>query len=78
MKTPTNITTRHAKLKRQLIAKREQLDAADEAPSGFHAGPQQHDMLSLELAHLEKECGLAAEELLRKVKWEKISLRVQA
>ena len=78
METPTNITIRHAKLKRKLIAKREQLDAAVDTPPGFHAGPQKHDMLKLELAHLEKECGLAAEELRREVEGKMISLHIHA
>jgi hypothetical protein len=67
METSTNITIRQARLKLQLIAKREQLDAAVDTPPGFHSGPQEHDMLDLELAHLEKECGHAQEELERKV-----------
>jgi hypothetical protein len=78
METPTNITIRHAKLKLQLIAKREQLDAAVDTPPGFHAGPQEHDMLNLELAHLEKECGMAAAELRREVEEKMISLHVHA
>ena len=78
METPTNITIRHAKLKLQLIAKHEQLDAAVDTPPGFHAGPQEHDMLNLELAHLEKECGEAEEELEREVEARMISLHVNA
>jgi hypothetical protein len=78
METPTNITIRHAKLKLQLIAKHEQLDAAVDTPPGFHAGPQEHDMLNLELAHLEKECGQAEEELEREVEARMISLHVNA
>jgi hypothetical protein len=65
METLTNITIRQARLKLQLIAKREQLAAAADTPHGFHSGPQEHDMLDLELAHLEKECGQAQEELDR-------------
>ena len=67
METSTNITIRHARLKLQLIAKREQRDAAADTPPGFHSGPQEHDMLDLELAHLEKECGQAQEEFEREV-----------
>jgi hypothetical protein len=65
METSTNITIRHARLDLQLIAKREQRDAAANTPPGFHSGPQEQDMLDLELAHLEKECGQAQEELER-------------
>jgi hypothetical protein len=64
-----NITIRQA-IKSALIAKREQLDAAADTPRGFHSGPQEHDMLDLELAHLEKECGQAQEELDRQVEAE--------
>ena len=68
METSTNITIRRARLKLQLIAKREQRDAAVNSPPGFHSGPQEQDMLDLELAHLEKECGQAQEELDRQTK----------
>jgi hypothetical protein len=78
MATTTNITIRHAKLNLQLIAKREQLDAAVDTLPGFHAGPQEHDMLNLELAHLEKECCLAAEELQREVEAKMISPHAHA
>jgi hypothetical protein len=67
MGTFAHITIRHAKLKLLLIAKHEQLDTAVDTPPGFHSGPQERDMLNLELAHLEKECGQAEEELARKV-----------
>jgi hypothetical protein len=70
METSTSITIRHARLELQLIAKREQLDSAVDTSSGFHSGPQEHDMLGLELAHLEKECGQAQEELEREVEAE--------
>jgi hypothetical protein len=78
METSTNITIRYAKLKLLLIAKHEQLDAAIDTRSGFHSGPQERDMLSLELAHLEKECGHAAEELERKKSRGVISLHSDA
>jgi hypothetical protein len=67
METSTNITIRQGRLKLQLIAKRKQLDAAAVKSPGFHPGPQEHDMLDLELAHLEKECGQAQEELERQL-----------
>jgi hypothetical protein len=70
METSTSITIRHARLELQLIAKREQLDSAVDTPPGFHSGPQEHDMLGPELAHLEKECGQAQEELEREVEAE--------
>ena len=35
-------------------------------------------MLNLEFAHLEKECGVAAEELRREVEEKMISLHVHA
>ena len=78
METSPHITIRNAALHLQLIAKHQQLDAAVDTPPGFHAGPQEHDMLNLELAHLEKECGRAEEELEREVEAKMFLLHANA